>query len=306
MWQTRLIWRIINTPLPNTNPFYKLPLIAPKKIVKKRKPFYSPLLLWMVILGGFLACMGCFSIVVLFSIGSVNIIFAITLPFIIFYGFAGGDVSLKITAKLGKMRSLGISDLIAVTSDGIYLATWQIGQIIYHRIDWIKSARIVMRVGIYLVSLSWVLTLIVQGAGVIMNTLSLASFWSLVTEITNLGFLMILVYVSFIQAIIMGFLVGIWSALLTADDMTRWVVTIGAFLGEQLVLYLVAYLLLITTLSHLYPVTNWSTSLISHLMQLVVFMFLIEIQIQGMLRLLARQAELPYAVWASELNISQK
>ncbi|HRF95140.1 MAG TPA: hypothetical protein PLZ51_08095, partial [Aggregatilineales bacterium] len=194
MWQTLLIWRVINTPLPDTNPFYKLPLITAKKVVKKRKPFYPQFLSWLVILGGFLACMGCFVIFVLFNMDSPSIIFVVALPFVLFYGFAGGDVSLKIIAKLGKMRSLGIADLIGVTSDGIYRATWHTGKIIYHRIDWIKSARILIRIGIYLVSLSWIATLLIEGVGVLMNTIPLASFLTLVTQITDLEFLMILLY----------------------------------------------------------------------------------------------------------------
>jgi hypothetical protein len=303
MWQTRLIWRVINTPLPDTNPFYKFPLITPQKIVKKRKPFYPPFLSWLVILAGFLACIGCFVVFLLFNMDSFNIIFVVALPFVLCYGFAGGDVSLKITAKLGKMRSLGISDLIGVTSDGIYRATWDTGQIIYHRIDWIKSARILIRIGIYLVSLSWIFTLLAEGAGVMMNTTPLTSFWTLVTQITNLEFLMILLYISFIQAVIMGFLVAMWSMILTTDDVSRRAITMSAFLGEQLVLYLVAYFLLITTLSHLYPVTDWSTSLMTRFIQLIGFILLIEIQIQGMLRLLAYQAELPYAVWRSEIGL---
>ncbi|HRF95139.1 MAG TPA: hypothetical protein PLZ51_08090, partial [Aggregatilineales bacterium] len=67
--------------------------------------------------------------------------------------------------------------------------------------------------------------------------------------------------------------------------------------------YLFAYFLLITTLSHLYPVADWSTSLMTRFIQLIGFILLIEIQIKGMLRLLAYQAELPYAVWHSEIGL---
>jgi len=309
MWQTWFIWKFINNPLPDTNPFHKLPIFKSPRPIKKRPPFSHSLIAFLIALIGGLSCMGCVFfiwILLLFGADRSLSLLVMLLPFILFYATVAGNLTAKIINRLGKIQSVGLSDLIGVTPFGEPLGTWQIACITYQQMSWIKITVIIIHAGMKMIALFWILMILGTGLDVILQNIPSESFVRLVTEIIELAVLVSLFYLSFIHAVVMGYLIAIWGNHLPTDGMSRISIAIGGVLGSQLGLYLIAYIALFVGLPTIFVTMGWGTSIILTIIQLIGMMLFIEIQVWGILHLLAHQAESPYMDWKSEFGVWQK
>jgi hypothetical protein len=313
MWQTFLIWRTMNAPLPVFNPFRKLlKLKLPHSVEKSPSSFWSRASSWLP--SQLIGCLVGLGVVILTVFVSLLCIIFITPVVFLFFGSIpalmfmisisfGGYLSFKITNKLGKIRVAGIYDLIGVTAYGDQRASWLIGRTIYKDILWLKDTRIMMSNSVYIL-IGFLTLMSVLGTISALTTPATSTINLLFLEtVMGLGFLTIAVYLSFVQAMVIGYLLALWSINLTGDGLNRLIATVGGFVGSQLVLYLIAYLILAIGLPTLYIRMKWDTFITLGLAQLIGLAILHEILVRMMLRVLARQAELPYAMWRSEIEI---
>ncbi|HRF95141.1 MAG TPA: hypothetical protein PLZ51_08100 [Aggregatilineales bacterium] len=296
-------------PLLITNPFYKFPLLESKKLAKKRKPFYPPIVTLFAGFGCFLACAWTIYVVYLqlfFSTDVMIFLFITALSIVMVLIYTGGYLAVKISTILGKMRTVGMYDLIMITPQGDQFMTWLIGRTVYKKIKWIKDARIIARNTAFLFLGLLMVQLIVNGIRAITARDTPAyefRFWqSTVQVMIDFIFLVIPLWLYAVQGVVMGYLLAIWGNNLITTRFNRMTATIGAFLGNQFLLYVIAYIVLLNGLPDLYDAMDWATSTLI-LIQIVGLACLHECSVRVTLRVLARQAELPYALWRSEIGV---
>lgn len=313
MWQTFLIWRLMNSPLPIFNPFRKLLKLNLSHLPQIKSPsILTRILSWFP--SQFLGCLVGLGVVILTVWASLLCIVFVTpivfvffdlLPSLIFLGCAifGIYLSVKITRSLGRIRSAGIYDLIGVTSYGDQRSMWLIGRTIYRDMEWLRDTRIMMSnsVVILMVFLG-LMTMLGLISAFTTPTVSEINFFFLQT-LSGLGFFTIAVYLSFVQAMVVGYLIALWSITLTTDNLNRVIACVGVFIGVQLAIYLVSFLILILGIQTLYTQMKWDIFFTQGFLQLTGFALIHEIAIRILLRRLAHQAELPYRMWRAEVGL---
>lgn len=310
MWQTFTIWRLMNAPLPVFNPFRRLLKLklsrSPSSHWWERIPKWIPTQLFSCLLGfGLMIAMLWLSLVCIVVVTPLVFVFFGSLPTLMFVScvIMGGYLALKISQALGKIRLSGIYDLIGVTSYGDQLAIWLIGRTIYKDMLWLKDTRIMMTNSIIILIGFLILMTILGFISTITAPINSAINFLFLETVLGLAFLMIAVYLSFVHAMVIGYLMGIWSIHLNTDGFNRIVgVTVG-FLGLQLIIYLLAYLLLAIGLPNLYEQMRWNRFFTLGFLQLTGLAIIHDVSVRGMLRLLAYQTGLPYSVWRSEVGI---
>ncbi len=307
MWQTFLIWRLLNTALPVTNQFHKLTLIKP---VQKHKRSYHPI---VSIIGIMMASIGCAwlffvaSLMMLFTTNYFIFLFFLPLIAVLILAFFGCHLSVKITNIINKIYHAGIYDLISITPDGNSYASLSIGRDIYQKIRWLKYVHIIIKNTAYLIFILLLFVLLSDINRVNANSFPLSYrdlvLKSSISTIVDVTLLMIAIYFYFVQGMVIGYLTGLWRNLFSTDTINWELVTIGRFLGIQLVLYIITYGIILVGLPIIYRQLEWDSFITLSLMQLIGLACIHEIMIRLMMRLLAHQADLPYAVWRSELEL---
>ncbi|MCL4254966.1 MAG: hypothetical protein KJ043_14475, partial [Anaerolineae bacterium] len=269
MWQTFVIWRVMNAPLPVFNPFRRL-----LKLKLTHKPSSDTPTVWQRIFNWIptqiLSCLVGLAVLIMTVWLSLLCIVLVT-PFVfIFFGslpalmftgcvITGGYLSLKISNKLGKVRLSGIYDLIGVTSYGDQQSMWLIGRTIYKDMMWLKDTRIMMTNTILIIIGFLVLMTVLGFISSIATPATSAINLLFLQTVIGLAFLMIAVYLSFVHAMVMGYLVALWSVHITTDSLNRSISVVASFIGIQLGVYILAYLLLAIGLPNFYDTMRWDT-----------------------------------------------
>jgi hypothetical protein len=309
MWQLFSIWRFINIPLPASHPFFKAPFLTIEKPAPTSKRFFSRLMVTMII--------GVGMSVTILTIGigwvywSVNtsealLLIIASLPIILILVWIGAHLSVKMTRVLNKLRYGGVYDLLSITVYGEQYAIWAIGRVVYKNMGWLKRTRFVIRTSIYLI-VAFLIILVVSAIAQSTNNPSTSPNQYGLTDpfpfLLNSIFLVGGIYFYLIQAIVMGYLIALWSNTFNSDGGNRIMIAISGFLGNQLAVYMLTYLLIIIGLPRLFARFGWETSITLNMVQLSAFIILIEIQVRMMSYFLARKAQTPYADWLSEVGI---
>ncbi|MCU0481483.1 MAG: hypothetical protein MUE54_09755 [Anaerolineae bacterium] len=315
MWQTFLIWRVLNSPLPVFNPFRKLlKLKLPEYAKSPKLPEGRLARILALIPSELTGCiMGLGTIILVLWVSLLCIVFITPIVFVVFDAIPllvflicvsfGMYLSVKITRKLGKIRNTGMYDLIGVSGYGDQHASWLIGRTIYKDMGWLKDTRIMM-------SNSMVILVVFFGLMGMLGIISAVStptaaeinFFFLRT-LSGLVYFTFAVYLNFVQALVIGYLMALWAITMSTDTLNRVIATVGAILGIELLIHIMAFLLLVIALPALYVQMEWDDFLTLGFLQLSGFALLHEISVRGLLRLLARRAELSYADWRAEVGI---
>jgi hypothetical protein len=315
MWQTFLIWRVIHAPLPVFNPFRKLLKL---KLPEYAKSFKLPegrfTRLISLIPSELTGCLVGLGTIIMVLWGSLLcIVFITPIVFIVFDSiplmfflacvFFGIYLSVKITRKLGKIRNTGIYDLIGVSGYGDQQASWLIGRTIYKDMGWLKDTRIMMSNSmVILVVFFGLMGMLGVISGISTPTVAEINFFFLRT-LSGLIYFTVAVYLNFVQALVIGYLMALWSITISTDTLNRVFACVGGMLSIELLIHLVAFLGLVVALPALYVQMEWDNFLTLGFLQLVGFAGLHEMGVRGMLRLLARRAELPYSDWRAEVGL---
>lgn len=312
MWQTFMIWRMMNAPLPVFNPFRRLLKLQFPPKANQPHPLIERVLSWLP--SQLLSCLlGLGMIIVLIWSSLLCIVLVTPFVFVLFgslptlmFAFCvslGGFLAIRISNKLSKIRTSGIYDLIGVSSYGAQAAIWLMGRTIYKDMLWLKDTRIMM-------SNSMIITIVFL---ILMSALGVVS--SLTTPATNtinllfletvtgLVFLTIAVYLSLVHALVIGYLIALWSLGLSTDNLTRSVATVAGFIGVHLIVYISAYTLLTLGLPAFYRHMRWGTLLTLGTAQVLGLVFIYDLSVRILLRLLAQQVDLPYRQWRAELDL---
>lgn len=313
MWQTFVIWRIMNAPLPVFNPFRKLlklkldhPKLSDAPKWWQRISTWIPTQILGCLIGlGVMIMTVWLSLLCIVLVTPFVFVFFTSLPAMMFTGcvILGGHLSVKISNKLGKVRLSGIYDLIGVTSYGDQQSMWLIGRTIYKDMIWLKDTRIMMTNTI-LIIIGFLTLMTVLGfiSSVATPATSTINFLFLHT-VLGLAFLMIAVYLSFVHAMVIGYLVALWSVHITTDSLNRSISVVASFIGIQLGLYILAYLVLAVGLPNFYDTMRWDTFFTLGFLQVVGLAIIQDLSVRLMLRFLARQTGIPYSDWRSEVGI---
>ncbi len=313
MWQTFVIWRMMNAQLPVFNPFRKLLKLkldhsklsdAPKWW--QRASTWIPTQILGCLIGlGIMFMTVWLSLLCIVLVTPFVFVFFTSLPALMFTGCVvmGGYLSLKISNKLGKVRLSGIYDLIGVTSYGDQQSMWLIGRTVYKDMMWLKDTRIMMTNTI-LIMIGFLMLMTVLGfiSSIATPATSTINFLFLQT-ILGLAFLLIAVYLSFVHAMVMGYLVALWSVHIITDNLSRSVSVVASFIGIQLGVYILAYVLLAISLPNVYATMRWESFFTLGFLQVVGLAIIHDVSVRLMLRFLARQTGLPYSDWRSEVGI---
>ena len=313
MWQTFLIWRLMNSPLPVFNPFRKLlklnlphlPQVTPPSIITRILSWFPSQFLGCLVGLGITILTIWVSLLCIVFVTPVVFIFFDLLPAFafVFCALLGMYLAIKITRNLGRIRSAGIYDLIGVTAYGDQRSIWLIGRMIYRDMGWLGDARI-------MISNSVVILMVFLGLMAMLGlisafttpTVSQINFFFLQT-LSGLGFFILAVYLSFVQAMVLGYLIALWSISLITDNLNRVTACVGIFWGIQLVIYLLSFVILILGIPTLYTQMKWDIFFTQGFLQLAGFAFIHEIAIRLLLHRLAYRAEIPYLMWRTEVGI---
>lgn len=315
MWQTFLIWRVLNSPLPVFNPFRKLLKLKLPEYTKRQKPppegIRRILALFPSELFGCLAGIG--TIILAIWVSLLCIVFVTPIVFIVFDSIPliifltcvlfGLYLSVKITRKLGKIRNTGIYDLIGVSGYGDQRASWLIGRTIYKDMGWLKDTRIMMSNSVFILMVFFGLMAMLGIISAISTPTAAEINFFFLRTLSGLFYFTVAVYLNFVQALVIGYLIALWSMTISTDNLNRVIACVGAILGIELIIHIMAFLLLVIALPALYTQMEWDYFLTLGLLQLCGFALLHEIGVRGILRLLARRAEVPYQMWRSEVGI---
>ncbi|HRF95138.1 MAG TPA: hypothetical protein PLZ51_08085, partial [Aggregatilineales bacterium] len=179
-----------------------------------------------------------------------------SLPIILILVWIGAHLSVKMTRVLSKLRYGGVYDLLSITVYGEQYAIWAIGRVIYKNMGWLKRTRFVIRTSIYLIIGLLFIILISAIARSTDNPYALPNQYGLsdpnVTLLINFMFLVGGIYFYLIQAIVMGYLIALWSNTVNSDGGNRIMIAISGFLGNQLAVYMLTYLIIIIGLPRLF------------------------------------------------------
>ena len=303
----------MNSPLPVFNPFRKLlklnlphlPQITPPSIITRILSWFPSQFLGCLVGLGIAILTIWISLLCIVFVTPIVFLFFDLLPALtfVFCAMFGMYLALKITRSLSRIRSAGIYDLIGVTSYGNQRSMWLIGRMIYRDMGWLGDARI-------MISNSVVILMVFLGLMAMLGlisafttpTVSEINFFFLQT-LSGLGFFILAVYLSFVQAMVIGYLIALWSITLITDNLNRVTACVGVFLGIQLVIYLVSFVVLILGVQTLYAKMEWDVFFSQGFFQLTGFALIHEMAIRLLLHRLAHQAEMPYQMWRSEVGI---
>jgi hypothetical protein len=313
MWVTFLIWRVMNSQLPVFNPFRKLLKLKLTSLPSESAPkFLTRMVAWLP--QQLVGCLTGLAIMILTIWVSLLCIIFITPIVFVFFGSLpmlmflvsvsfGCYLAVRITNNLGKIRSAGIYDLIGVSAYGNQRATWLIGRTVYRDINWLRDTRMMLSNTVYIIIAFLILMAIFGFVSAIATPATSTINLLFLETISGLGFLTVGIYFAFVQAMVMGYLIAMWSINLTTDRLNRMIATIGGFWGFQIVVYMVAFVVLVVGLPMLFESLNWSSFLTLGFAQLLGLVVIHDMSVRLMLRLLTHQAELPYTIWWSELEL---
>ncbi|PJF28716.1 MAG: hypothetical protein CUN52_12045 [Phototrophicales bacterium] len=312
MWQTFLIWRVMNAPLPIFNPFRRLLKLQLPTQAPRTHPLIERVLSWLP--AQLVSCLVGLGLVILLVWSSLVCIVLVT-PFVfvlfgslptVMFAFCvslGGFLAIRISNKLSRIRTSGIYDLISVSSYGDQQAIWLMGRAIYKDMLWLKDTRIMMSNSMIITTL---LLILMSALGVVSSlTTPAASAINLLflETVTGLVFLTIAVYLSLVHALVIGYLIALWSIGLSTDNLTRSVATVAGFIGVHLIVYISAYSLLTLGLPAFYRHMRWTTFLTLGTTQVLGLVVIYDLSVRVLLRLLAQQVDLPYRQWRAELEL---
>lgn len=313
MWVTFLIWRVMNSQLPVFNPFRKLLKLKLTSLPSESSPtFLTRMVSWLP--QQLVGCLTGLAVIILTIWVSLLCIIFITPIVFVFFGSLpmlmflvsvsfGGYLAVRITNNLGKIRSAGIYDLIGVSAYGNQRAIWLIGRTVYRDINWLRDTHMMLSNTVYII-IAFLILMAIFGFISALSTPATSTINLLFLEtISGLGFLTVGIYFAFVQAMVMGYLMSMWSINLTTDRFNRMIATVGGFLGCQIVVYLIAFVVLVVGLPLFFAMQTWSTFLTLGFAQLFGLVVIHDVSVRLMLRLLARQSELPYSLWRSEIGI---
>lgn len=281
MWKTVQIWRYLNIPVSTEHHFRYLSILkSASKLSRKRG----------IVIRAVLA-LGIFvTIISIATNESANIRSIALLFFYLGFGLVvmtilvmlvtcGAYLSGKIINRLSLIERWSMYDLISITPDGGEQGLWLMARIIYQNTRLLKIIHQTLAIALIIIGL-----ILSQGWGLDIIRFSLLYIW-------------------FVQGIVLGYLIGLWACYLKTDVTNRVVAGIGLFIGAQLILALTISIVIVNTLGNIFFQMNWNNPSLLGWIQFFGIILFIEIVVRLMLRLLARQAGLPYSVWRSEVGI---
>lgn len=192
----------------------------------------------------------------------------------------GAYLSEKIINRLSLIENSGMYDLISMTPDGGEQGLWLMAKIIYQHTRLLKIINQTLAI-----------------VSVIIIGLFLLNGWGL--DIIRFS----LVYIWFVQGVVLGYLIGLWACYLKTDVTNRMVASMGLFIGAQLFLALIISIVVVNTFGNIFFQMNWNNPSLLGWIQFFGIIILIEIWVRGILRLIAHQAGIPYSAWRSEVGI---
>jgi hypothetical protein len=274
MWKTLQIWLSLNQSLRH-HPFHYLSALKTLPRRKRRRNNIQTIFLGMCgVIASWLILTG--QVNIIFLVGSILLVGGIQILLLI-SATSGAYLAGKIVNRMTLIEKTGMSDLIAITPDGGEKARWVMGRIIYQNMKWLKIAEWLLLIAIII--------------------------YSLIGFINGNNMLpVIVVYLWFIQQLVMGYVVGILCGSLKTDVTNRVFSGIALTIGIQIGIGVIMLNFFGGRLYWLFFDMRWNVDLFPWV-QLFGFLVLLELIVRVLLRLIARLSGLPYRVWRAEVGV---